>query len=61
MKLRKLKSFFIRHYDTNEVEKREKRIWSDTSNFQKFIAILIGWMLIGGFVFFYYLDIILCF
>ena len=24
MKLRKLKSFFIRHYDTNEVEKREK-------------------------------------
>ena len=52
MKLRKLKSFFIRHYDTNEVEKREKRIWSDTSNFQKFIAILIGWVLIGGFVFF---------
>ena len=52
MNLRKLKSFSVRHYDTNEVEKREKRIWRDTSNFQKFIAILISWLLIGGFTFF---------
>ena len=52
MKLRKLKSFSVRHYDTNEVEKREKRIWSETSRLQKFIALFIGWMIIGGLIFF---------
>lgn len=52
MKLRKLKSFSVRHYDTNEVEKRENRIWKETTNFQKFIALLVGWILIGGLIFF---------
>ena len=50
MKLRKLKSFSIRHYDINEVEKREKKIWKETSSFQKVLALLIGWMLIASFL-----------
>ena len=50
MKLRKLKSFSIRHYDTNSVEKREKKIWKETTITNKVIALVIGWMLIGGFL-----------
>ena len=50
MKLRKLKSFSIRHYDTNEVEKREKKIWKETTIIYKVIALAIGWMLIVGFL-----------
>ena len=52
MKLRKLKSFSVRHYDINEIDKKEKKIWRDTSNFQKFIALSVSWMIIGGLIFF---------
>tara|TARA_Y100000768_G_C23571668_1_gene492979 strand:+ start:211 stop:543 length:333 start_codon:yes stop_codon:yes gene_type:complete len=52
MKLRKLKSYSIRHYDTNEIDKREKRIWTETSRLQKFTAVFIGWMIIVGLIFF---------
>ena len=50
MKLRNLKSFFVRHYDINGIEKREKKIWKETTIFNKFIALFIGWILIGGFI-----------
>ena len=52
MKLRKLKSFSVRHYDINEIDKREKKIWRETTNFQKFIALSISWMIIGGLIVF---------
>ena len=46
MKLRNLKSFFKRHYDINGIEKREKKIWKETTITNKLIALSIGWILI---------------
>ena len=50
MKLRNLKSFLKRHYDINGIEKREKKIWKETTIINKFIALSIGWILIAGFI-----------